>query len=94
MRLYKLECLYWQSLFQSSLTFAGNIKSLPYKEASEGAPIGLALALPSNSKTRLERVSKEKPSSLLGLVISDEGKKSPGVNVIKLVSFVANDEAK
>jgi hypothetical protein len=41
----------------------------------KGAPIGLALALPSNSKTRLERVSKEKPSSLLGLVISDEGKK-------------------
>jgi hypothetical protein len=31
--------------------------------------------LPSNSKTRLERVSKGKPSSLLGLVISDEGKK-------------------
>jgi hypothetical protein len=34
----------------------------------------LALALPSNSKTRLERVSKVKHSSLLGLVVSDEGK--------------------
>jgi hypothetical protein len=34
----------------------------------------LALALPSNSKTQLERVTKGKPSSLLGLVVSDEGK--------------------
>jgi hypothetical protein len=41
----------------------------------KGPPIGFALALPSNSKNQLERVSKEKPSSLLGLVISDEGKK-------------------
>jgi len=33
------------------------------------------MALPSNSKTQLQRVSKGKPSSLLGIVISDEGKK-------------------
>jgi hypothetical protein len=31
--------------------------------------------LPSNSKTQLERVTKGNPSSLLGLVASDEGKK-------------------
>ncbi len=37
--------------------------------------IGLALALPSNSKTRLERDSKVKPSNLLGLFMIDEGKK-------------------
>ncbi len=36
--------------------------------------MGLALALPSNSKTWLEKVSKDKPSTLLGLIISDEGK--------------------
>jgi hypothetical protein len=41
----------------------------------KGPPIGLALALPSNSKTQLERVTKGKQSSLLGLVVSDEGKK-------------------
>jgi hypothetical protein len=35
----------------------------------------LALALPSYSRTRLEKVSKGKPSSILGLVVSDEGKK-------------------
>jgi hypothetical protein len=46
----------------------------------KGAPIGLALALPSNSKTRLERVSKEKHSSLLGLIIIDEGKKFYNIN--------------
>jgi hypothetical protein len=47
----------------------------PRRKHLKGAPIGLALALPSNSKTLLERVSKEKASSLLGLIISDEGKK-------------------
>ncbi len=41
----------------------------------KGPPIGFALALPSNSKTQVERVSKDKPSSLLGLVICDKGKK-------------------
>jgi hypothetical protein len=41
----------------------------------KGASIELALALPSNSKTWLERVSKDKCSSLLGLIVSDEGKK-------------------
>jgi hypothetical protein len=47
----------------------------PRRKRLKGTPIGLALTLPSNSKTRLERVSKGNPSSLLGLVISDEGKK-------------------
>ncbi len=37
------------------------------------APIGFALALPSNSKTCLERVSTDKCSSSLGLIVSDEG---------------------
>jgi len=36
---------------------------------------GLALAMPSNSKTWLKRVSKDKPSSLLGLIVGNEGKK-------------------
>jgi hypothetical protein len=47
----------------------------PRRKHLKGASIGLALALPSNSKTLLERVSKGKPSSLLGLVVSDEEKK-------------------
>ncbi len=37
--------------------------------------MGVALALPSNSKTWLESVSKDKPSSSLGLIVSNEGKK-------------------
>ncbi len=41
----------------------------------KGTPIGLAQTLPSNSKFWLERVSEDKPSSLSGLVVSDEGKK-------------------
>jgi hypothetical protein len=35
----------------------------------------LTLALPSNSKTQLERVTKGKPFSLSGLGIGDEEKK-------------------
>jgi hypothetical protein len=47
----------------------------PRRKHLKGAPIGLALALPSNSKTSFERVSKDKRSSLLGVIISDKGKK-------------------
>jgi hypothetical protein len=47
----------------------------PRRKHLKGALIGLALALPSNSKTWLERVSKDKRSNLLGLIVSDEGKK-------------------
>ncbi len=70
----KLEHLYLELTFQTSLIFDGNSRSLPRRKHLKGAPIGLALALPSNSKTWLERVSKDKCTSLLGLVISDEGK--------------------
>jgi hypothetical protein len=45
------DCLHLAISFLSSLTFAGNTRSLPKKESSEGALIGLALDLPSNSKT-------------------------------------------
>jgi hypothetical protein len=67
----------------------------PRRKHQKGSSIGFALALPSNSKTLLERVSKGKPSSSLGLVISDEGKKScitltPGVNVMKLFNYLLN----
>jgi hypothetical protein len=61
--------------YQSSLTFAGKTRNLPRRKHLKDAPIGLALALPSNSKTWQERVSKVKNSSLLGLVVNDEGKK-------------------
>ncbi len=72
MRPNKLECLHLAKTYQSSLKFAGSTRSLPKKKRP---PIGFAMALPSNSKTRLERVTNGKPSSLLGLIISDEGKK-------------------
>jgi hypothetical protein len=75
MRPNKLECLYLAITFQSSLTYAGNTGPYPRSEYLKGPPTGFGLAFPSDSKTWLERVSKGKPSSLLGLVISDEGKK-------------------
>ncbi len=76
----KLECLYLAITFRSNLTLAGNTRSKPRRKHLKGAPIGPALVLPSNSKTWLERVSKGKRSSLLGLVISDEEKEFYGLD--------------
>jgi hypothetical protein len=63
----------------------------------KGPPIGFSLALPSNSKTQLERVTKGILSSLLGLVVSDEGKKFYNIDtwckVIKLYFFFIADAA-
>jgi hypothetical protein len=56
----------------------------PRRKHMKSASIGLARALPSNSKTSLERVSKDKPSSLLGLVIGDEGKKFYNIDTSSL----------
>jgi hypothetical protein len=47
----------------------------PRRKHLKGAPVGLTPALPSNSKTLLERVSNGKPSSLLDLAVNNEGKK-------------------
>jgi hypothetical protein len=70
----------------------------PRRKHLKGNPIGLTLAMSSNSMTSLERVSKDKCSSLLGLFDSNKGKSlitlTPGVNVIKLFSFVTDDEAR
>ncbi len=74
MRPNKLECLYLPITFRSSLTFAGNTRSLPKKEASERHSYWVGFGMPSNFKTCLERVSKWKPASLLGPVVSDEEK--------------------
>jgi hypothetical protein len=49
--------------------------AFPRRKHLKGPPNGFALALPSNSKTLLERVFKGQPYILLGLIISDEGKK-------------------
>ena len=56
-------------------------------EYLKGALIGLALALLSNSKTQLERVTKGKHSSLFGLVISKEEKKFCNIDTWSLRSL-------
>ncbi len=61
----ELECMYLAITFQSSQTFDGNTRSLPKRKHLKGPPIGLALALPSKSKTWVERVSKDKPSNFI-----------------------------
>ncbi len=71
----KLEYLYLAITFQSSLTFAVNNRSLPKKEASErhynwvGSGLALEILRPD-----WKGFSKDKPSSLLGLMVIDEGK--------------------
>ncbi len=59
----------WQSLFSLVYYMLVIPGAFPRWKHLKGAPIGLTLALPSNSKTWLERVSKDKHSSLLGLII-------------------------
>jgi len=60
--------LYWQSLSSLVLTFAGNIRSFPKKEASERFSnwIGSGLALNDC------KVYKDKRSSVLDLIVSIE----------------------
>jgi hypothetical protein len=69
----------------------------PRRKHLKGPSIGLAPALPSNSKTRLERVSKGKPSSLLDLVISDEEKRFYNIDTCGLyykLMLIINDESR
>jgi hypothetical protein len=46
----------------------------------------------SNSKTQLERVTKGKPSSLLGLVVGDEGKKFYNIETRWMLNETAEAE--
>ncbi len=71
-RLNKLECLYLAITFQSSLTFAGSTRSLPKTEACVRSS-NFGLFWPCSQILRPDW--KGFPSSLLGLIISDEGKK-------------------
>jgi hypothetical protein len=71
----KLEHFYLAITFQSSLTFAGNAKSLPKKEASGTCSNWVGSGLALKFWTWLERVSKEKWSSLLALSSAMKEKK-------------------
>jgi hypothetical protein len=98
MRPNKLECLELAITFQSSLTFVGNTRSLPKKEAERCSHWVCSGLDPEILRPDFKRVSKDKHSSLLGLFVCDKEKSlitsTPGVNVIKLFSFVADDETK
>jgi hypothetical protein len=60
----------------------------------KGPPIGFTLALPSNSKTRLEMISKSEPYWALSSVMKEKSfiTLTPEVKVIKLY-FVVTDSA-
>ncbi len=68
------------------------------EDLSDASFFGKLLVLPANVRLDWKVVARYKHSSLFGLVISNEGKKSfitltPGVNFIKLFSFITDDEA-
>ena len=65
----------WQKLSSLVLHLLEALEAYPRSKHLKGPLFGFALALPSNSKTGLKRVSCDKWSSLLSLVISDDGKK-------------------
>ncbi len=69
------EHLYLQSLSSLDLHLLVTPGAYPRRKHVKGAPLGLAPALLANFLTRLERVAKDKYSSLLGLVASNERKK-------------------
>jgi len=61
--------------------------------------LGKLLVFPANVRLGWKVIAIYKHSSLFGLVVCDDGKKcfirlTPGVNVIKPFSFIADDEAK
>jgi len=80
MRPNKLKCLFLAITFQSSLTFVGNTRSLPKKEASERHSnwVGSGLALKFYDQTE-KRFQGQTPS-LLGLIFSDKGEKFYNIN--------------
>ena len=65
---------------------------------SDASFLGKLLVLSGNVRLDWKEITRHKHSSLLCHFVSNNGKKSqtltPGVNVIKLFSFVADDEAK
>ncbi len=82
----KLECLHLAKTFQSSLTFAGNTRrSLPKKEASDRHSnwVGSGFALKLYDLTGNSFQGKH--SSLLCLVISDEGEKFYNIDTRKII---------
>jgi hypothetical protein len=84
--------------FHASLVFASKARACPCGAPFRHSPLGQAPGLDRKYYTRLKRIARDKHSSLFGLFPSVEEKSfvtlAPGVNVIKLVSFVADNEAK
>ncbi len=67
------------------------------EDLSDSSFLGKLLALPANVRLDWKVIARYKQSSLFGLIVCN-GEKSfitltPGVNVIKLFSFIPDDEA-
>jgi hypothetical protein len=67
------------------------------EDLSDASFLGKILVLPANVRPDWKVIARYKHSSLFGLINSDKEKSyiklTPVVNVIKIISFVANNEA-
>jgi hypothetical protein len=94
----KLQRLSLETLSSQVLEFEGTARANPLEHLSDASFLGKLLVLPANVRLDWKVIARYKCPSLFSLVISNEGKKyytlTPGVNVMKLFSFVADNEAK
>ncbi len=75
MRPNKLEHVSLKTLSSQVLEFEGKARANPIGNISEASFFGKLLVLPANIRLDWKVISRYKHSSLLGLVISDRGKK-------------------
>ena len=94
----KLEGLSLETLSSQVLQLKARPEPTQLDHLSDASFLGKLLVLPANVRLDWKVIARYKHSSLFGLVISDEEKKSlirltPVVNVIQLFTFVTDDEA-
>ncbi len=71
----KLEHLSFETLSSQVLELEGKARANPMEHLSDTSFLGKFLAFPPNVRLDWKVIASYKHSSLLGLVISDEGKK-------------------
>jgi hypothetical protein len=87
MRPNKLEGLYLAITYQSSVAFAGNTESLSKKETFESTSNWVCSGLALKFKDLTGKGLQGKPSSILGLVISDKGKRFYNIDIVNNIKL-------
>jgi hypothetical protein len=92
----KLECLPLETLSSQVLLFEGKVRATQLEHHSDAFFLGKLLVLPANVRLDWKVIARYKNSSLLGLVVSDEGKKFCNIDhrssMFSFFSFVTDAE--